>query len=176
VLRLINQLRSTLIATTAAVVVLPAHGINWIELKLNPLFDHVTPAALSGCVLILVGVAMDWARAWRRKRYERDIETQKLQALQATMRTVQHVVNTFLNDLLLFEVQAAGVIPREMLDSLDDTVQQIARQLKAIGDVESVREKPLGGGVGIDYVKPDDVPRTSYLSNPDRRPPGPPGR
>ncbi len=39
----------------------------------------------------------------------------------------------------------------EALDQLDELVQQTFEKLKAPGDVERVREKPLAAGAGIEY-------------------------
>ncbi len=152
--RLVNRGWATVIAIAVGIALLVS-DFGWIEFTLEPRSSAVRPALLAGCILI-AGLAMDWSRAWRRRRQLERIEEAKLRALRVTMRTVQHVVNTFLNDLILLEVEAANILPQEMLDRLDDRVQEIAEQLKALGDVKSVREKPLGGEWGVDYVLRDE--------------------
>jgi hypothetical protein len=151
--RLLLVFGSTLTAILIAFALWrPIFGLDWIELALKPLSATAKWEVFSGCA-ILVGLGMDCARALRRKRYRSEMEAQKLETLKVTMRTVQHIVNTFLNDLILLEIEAAHLLPQDVLDRLDDSVQQVAGKLKALGDVESVHEKPLGAGLGVEYLE-----------------------
>ena len=154
VVRAVNRFWSTLIAFAAGALLFASH-VQWIEFNVQPQAGDIRPAMLAACVVI-AGIALDWSRARQRKRLQSEIEEAKLRTLRATMRTVQHLVNTFLNDLILLEVEAANTLPQEMLDRLDDRVQDIAKQLKALGDVTSVREKRMGAEVGVDYAESND--------------------
>ncbi len=158
--RLVKNVRSTLLATafSAALMALPAFGVAWIELKITVQFIPVKPDVLGAEAIVLVGAIMDCARARRLKRYAIELDACKLTAHRTTMRTVQHLVNTFLNDLVLFAVGISGLLPRRELNALDDQIQRIARQLKALGDLQSITERPLGGSIGIEYDEADKVP------------------
>jgi hypothetical protein len=127
-----------------------------IDLKLNLNFLHgiennEIDDVLIGLAVIFVGLTVDRIISERRKRRLAEIEAQKLMILKATMRTVQDIVNNFLNNLVLFEMEAKTKVPRHWLDQLDEVTQQTYLKLKALGDVESVQEKPLAAGLGIDY-------------------------
>ena len=79
-------------------------------------------------------------------------EEQKLRVLKATMRTVHHIVNNFLNNLQLFRLEAEGLLSDESLELFDSLVQQTAADLKKLGDLDTVREKQMAGGIGIDWA------------------------
>jgi hypothetical protein len=90
----------------------------------------------------------------RRKQRQAEVEAQKLRTLKATMRTVQDIVNNFLNNLLLFEMEAQGKVAPHELDKLEDLARQTYDRLKSLADVESVRESPMGISPGIAYPEP----------------------
>ena len=67
------------------------------------------------------------------------------------MRTVQGIVNNLLNSLQLAHHEAAGQLPDEMLTHVDGMIREAAAKLKSLGDLETVREKEMVIGLGIDY-------------------------
>jgi hypothetical protein len=67
------------------------------------------------------------------------------------MRTVQDIVNNLLGSLQLAHLEAEGQLPSEMLTLVDQIIQQAAARLKSLGDLETVREKEMVIGLGIDY-------------------------
>ena len=85
------------------------------------------------------------------KRLNDEIQLQRLRVFKATMRTVQDIVNNLLNGLRLVHLEAEGHVPPEMLELVDRTIQEAAVKLKALGDLETVTEKEMGLGPGIDY-------------------------
>jgi PAS domain S-box-containing protein len=85
------------------------------------------------------------------KRLNDEIQLQRLRVFKATMRTVQDIVNNLLNGLRLVHLEAEGHVPAEMLELVDRTIQEAAVKLKALGDLETVTEKEMGLGPGIDY-------------------------
>lgn len=162
-IRLVQQVRFTIVAVVIAFFLIPpVSGFEWLEQQLTAFTTSYRPAVLAAMLVLLFGIGMDYVRAQRRRRDRASIEAEKLETLRATMRTVQHIVNTFLNDLLLLEIQAAGVLPQDTLDQLDDSVQQIANKLKALGDVDAVVETPLAGGTGVEYPEPPETTRTKH--------------
>jgi PAS domain S-box-containing protein len=85
------------------------------------------------------------------RRLNDEIQLQRLRVFKATMRTVQDIVNNLLNGLRLVHLEAEGHVPAEMLEMVDRTIQEAAVKLKALGDLETVTEKEMGLGPGIDY-------------------------
>jgi PAS domain S-box-containing protein len=85
------------------------------------------------------------------ERLSDEIQLQRLRVFKATMRTVQDIVNNLLNGLQLVHLEAEGHVPAEVLDLVDRTIQEAAVKLKALGDLETVTEKEMRLGPGIDY-------------------------
>ena len=85
------------------------------------------------------------------KRLNDEIQLQRLRVFKATMRTVQDIVNNLLNGLQLVHLEAEGHVPAEVLEVVDRAIQEAAVKLKALGDLETVTEKDMAAGLGIDY-------------------------
>jgi hypothetical protein len=67
------------------------------------------------------------------------------------MRTVQQIVNNMLNMLQVVHVEAAGELPPETITLIERLIKEAADKLKALGDLETVTEKDMAIGQGIDY-------------------------
>ena len=69
------------------------------------------------------------------------------------MTTVQNIVNNSLQRLQLFRFKAnkSSALDPESLAFLDSIVDDTAAKLKKLGDLDSIHEKQLPGGIGIDY-------------------------
>jgi PAS domain S-box-containing protein len=85
------------------------------------------------------------------KRLNDEIQLQRLRVFKATMRTVQQIVNNMLNTLQLVHVEAAGELPPQALTLIERLIKETADELKALGDLETVTEKDMAIGQGIDY-------------------------
>ncbi len=85
------------------------------------------------------------------KRLNDEITLQRLRVFKATMRTVQDIVNNLLNGLQLVNLEAEGHVPPEVLAVVDRTIQEAAVKLKTLADLETVTEKEMSLGPGIDY-------------------------
>ena len=85
------------------------------------------------------------------KRLNDEIQLQRLRVFKATIRTVQDIVNNLLNGLQLVHLEAEGHVPAEVLELVDRSIQEAAVKLKALGDLETVTEKEMSSGLGIDY-------------------------
>ena len=86
-----------------------------------------------------------------RKRAIDEIQLQRLRVFKATIRTVQDIVNNLLSSLQLVHLEAENQLPPEMLALVDRIVEEAAAKLKALGDLETVKEKEMAMGLGIDY-------------------------
>jgi hypothetical protein len=136
--------------------------IDLVRLNLNLLeFLHRREAddILTGLTLMLAGLTVDrlLSRNRRRRRQRDEIEAQKIRTHKATMRTVQDIVNNFLNNLMLFEMPAKDNMPHGSLDTVEELIHHTAQQLRSLGDLESVEETSLAAGIGIKYPRSEAV-------------------
>ena len=112
----------------------------------NDELDELVTAFL----LMIAGFVIDVFRARGFARRQSEIDEHRLQVLQATMRTVQDLVNNFLNNMQLFRMEAEeGEITPESLKVFDNLIFETAAKLKALGDLESVVEYKMAPGAGI---------------------------
>lgn len=86
----------------------------------------------------------------RQKTHEAQLQAEQLRVLHVTMRTVQDIVNNNLNQLQLLRLEAEGRVPAETLKHFDETIQDTARQLTALGNMTVFVEKPMESGPGLD--------------------------
>ena len=84
-------------------------------------------------------------------RLNDEIQLQRLRVFKATMRTVQDIVNNLLNGLQLVRLEAGSQLPAEMLTLIDQMIQEASVKLRALGDLETVKEREMAVGLGIDY-------------------------
>ena len=80
-----------------------------------------------------------------------EIQLQRLRVFKATMRTVQDIVNNVLNVLRLVHIEAEGQLPAELQTLMDSVIQEASVKLKTLGDLETVNEREMAVGPGIDY-------------------------
>ena len=85
------------------------------------------------------------------KRLTDEIQLQRLRVFKATMRTVQDIVNNFLDSLQLVHLEAEDQLPAEMQPMVERMIQEAAAKLKTLADLETVKEKEMAIGPGIDY-------------------------
>jgi hypothetical protein len=80
--------------------------------------------------LMIVGLVIDRVVVRKREKKNAEIQSQRL-------RTVQDIVNNFLNDLLLFRIEGEHAFLPESLKQFDDLVQGTSAKLKTLGDSRS---------------------------------------
>jgi hypothetical protein len=103
-------------------------------------------------LLVFAGLIIDLRRARRQAKRRSETDEQRLRVLKATMRTVQDLVNNFLNNLQLFRMEAEdGPLSPESLNLFDDLIYETAEKLKTLGDLESVNETEMASGTGISH-------------------------
>lgn len=131
-----------------------------LRVENNELDELVTAFAV-----IIFGLVIDRFRARTREKRRAEIEAQRLRVLKATMTTVQDLVNTFLNNVQLFRMEAEdGHIAPESLKLLDTVILETAEKLKALGDLEVVHETEMAIGIGIGYRYPDPKPHPGQIA------------
>ncbi|MBU0944627.1 MAG: hypothetical protein KJ804_17865 [Proteobacteria bacterium] len=74
-----------------------------------------------------------------RDKKELELRESKLKTLQITMFTVHHIVNNFLNRLLLIRIEAEekGTISQETLEKLEADIVDVSKKLVALSEVEN---------------------------------------
>jgi PAS domain S-box-containing protein len=85
------------------------------------------------------------------KRLNVEIQLQRMRVFKATIRTVQDIVNNLLNGFQLVRLEGEGHLPAELLTLVDRMVAEAGVKLKTLGDLETVNEKEMVIGMGIDY-------------------------
>jgi two-component system, NtrC family, sensor kinase len=85
------------------------------------------------------------------QRLNDEIQLQRIRVFKATIRTVQDIVNNLLNGFQLVRLEGEGHLPAELLTLVDQMVQEAGVKLKTLGDLETVTEKEMAVGMGIDY-------------------------
>jgi two-component system cell cycle sensor histidine kinase/response regulator CckA len=89
------------------------------------------------------------------RRLNDEIQRQRLRVFKATMTTVHDIVNNLLTSLQLVRLEAEGRLSAEQLTQFDRMIADAAGKLRTLGDLETVTEKEMEIGTGIDY--PDTV-------------------
>ena len=74
-----------------------------------------------------------------------------MRLFKATMTTVQDIVNNLLNGFLFVRLEGEAQLPAETLTLLDRMIEEASVKLKSLGDLETVNEKEMAIGLGIDY-------------------------
>jgi hypothetical protein len=118
-------------------------NVAFLEHLQSRTFDNIVVSV----PLVFIGVIIDFVN--RRRRHQ--IAEHRLHVLQVTMRTVQDTVNNLLNNLQLVRLDAEGVLPDQTVQQLDDLIDQTAVQIRALGNLDEVKEIQMAAGTGIDY-------------------------
>jgi len=90
---------------------------------------------------------------------ELKIEKERLKTMRATIRTVQDIVGNFLNNLLLFRIEAeeTKALSSDSLSLLDSLTKETSSKINEIGELNSIEnEKIAEGMVGIKLEKSDN--------------------
>lgn len=80
-----------------------------------------------------------------------EIRSQRVRVFKATMTTVQDIVNNFLNHMQLIHLECEGQAPAVLQAQINKLVQETAQQLKLLADLDTIKEKNMAIGVGIEY-------------------------
>jgi hypothetical protein len=105
-------------------------------------------------VSVSAGLILDLLLNKRQKEHYIELQEHRLRVLRATMRTVQDIVNNFLNNLSLFRLEAEdkGALSESSLQTMDLLIRETSAKLNALGELPGTPEKPMAGGrIGIDF-------------------------
>ena len=120
-----------------------------ISVTISPMTD--TTGRVTGASTVARDITSRKKAEAELKRLNDEIQLQRLRVFKATIRTVQDIVNNLLGSLQLVHLAAEGQLPAEMVTLVDRMIQEAAVKLKALGDLETVKEREMAMGLGIDY-------------------------
>jgi PAS domain S-box-containing protein len=86
------------------------------------------------------------------KRLTNEIEVQRLRVFKATIRTVQVIVNNLLNGLQLVHLEDGDQLAHEVPALVERLIGDATGDLRALGNLETVTEKKMAIGSGIEYA------------------------
>lgn len=94
-----------------------------------------------------------------REKHQLEVEEERMKVFRATMRTVHDIVNNFLNNLLLFKMEAedTNALKPESLALMESIIEDTSGKLKKLAALDTTPEKQMAGGNGIDYEKSKPV-------------------
>jgi PAS domain S-box-containing protein len=121
----------------------PTGEQRWFDLLIDPVPDGL-------CVLSL-DVTDRVAAEGELQRLNEEIQQQRLRVFRATMTTVHDIVNNFLNNLQVVQIEAEGKLPPEVLTLLERLIHDAAAELRQLSDLETINEKQMAIGEGIDF-------------------------
>jgi hypothetical protein len=104
------------------------------------------------CLLSLPLPKLEWLAERASAPSHSSLHAERLRVLRVTMRTVQDSVNNHLDQIQLVLEEAEGQMADEMLRLFDTIIQETARELTAIGNMEAFVEKPMESGQGLDVA------------------------
>ena len=101
--------------------------------------SHIMTIVFSSLLATCVSLSLSkWTERIEKRRAEVELREARLRTLQATMHTVQHIVNNFLNCVMLIRLEAEdeGTISKDSLEKLEEKIQEVSRQLVEIGELD----------------------------------------
>jgi hypothetical protein len=104
---------------------------------------------IAAITLVIIGLSVDHWRDKKQYRLELQIQVDRVAVLKATMRTVQDLVNNFLNNMQLVQLEAGDALSQETLELLEKITFETSSKLKALGDLEYIPKTQLAIGTGI---------------------------
>ncbi len=124
-----------------------------ISVTLSPIHDA------SGQVAGVSSIARDITERKRAEaevqRLNREMLEQRLRVFRATMTTVHDIVNNLLNNLQLIRLEGEGRLSEETLMLFDSMIEEGSAKLKRLAEVETVNERAMAIGMGIEYPGSD---------------------
>lgn len=102
--------------------------------------SHIMTIFFTSLIATTVSISMvNWVERVEKSKREVALREARLKTLQITMHTVHHIVNNFLNRLLLFklETEEHGTISQASLEKLEADISVISKQLAELSELEN---------------------------------------
>ncbi|MBI4792548.1 MAG: hypothetical protein HY789_07475 [Deltaproteobacteria bacterium] len=101
--------------------------------------SHIMTIVFTSLLATIVSLCLtNWTERIEKRRMEVELREARVRTLQATMRTVQHIVNNFLNCLMLIRLEAEeeGTISKNSLEKLEANILEVSKQLIELGELD----------------------------------------
>jgi hypothetical protein len=136
IVAILRDFRITAVAILLAITVITMASLTTFDLvKMDLAFiQHIEQreidGLLSGGTLVVVALVTDLWR--RRRRHQAELAAKEARTLRATMRTVQDIVNDFIDKVVRFELEQMGNVPPHCFDRLDELIRETYEKLKIV--------------------------------------------
>lgn len=114
---------------------------------------EVDELLLAGFVFSM-GIIIDVTKNKIKKEFELRLQTQRLQILKSTIRTMQDIINNLVVALQYFRVNAEDLkqLDNESLELIDSLIESTTDKVNALSNLENPEEKEIYSGLTIiDY-------------------------
>ena len=101
--------------------------------------SHIMTIFFTALISTIISLAMiNWVEKIAKKQQEIELREARLRTLNITMHTVHHIVNNFLNRLLLIRLEAEeqGTISKEVLEKLENDIAQTSEKLVELSELQ----------------------------------------
>ena len=101
--------------------------------------SHIMTIVFTSLVATVVSICMmNWTERVERRTTELSLREARLQTLEATMYTVHHIVNNFLNRLLMIRLESEknGKLSESTLEQLEADIAEVSKQLVELGKIK----------------------------------------
>ncbi|MBI5559254.1 MAG: hypothetical protein HY885_16645 [Deltaproteobacteria bacterium] len=101
--------------------------------------SHIMTIVFTALLATIVSLALsNWTEKIEQRKKEVELREARLRTLQSTMRTVQHIVNNFLNCVMLIRLEAEeeGALTKSSLEKLESNILEVSRQLVELSELE----------------------------------------
>jgi len=117
--------------------------------------DAMMTAIVAGVVIIFMYQRELSARAVAEQKF---MDEQRLKAFRATMVTIFDILGNFLNNIQVVRMDAEASLPKKSLALFDHLITEVQVHLNALGGLETLTEKQMAIGMGIQYPLPKAPP------------------
>lgn len=100
--------------------------------------SHIITIVFTSLIATVVSLCMtNWIERIDRITKELELREARLQTLETTMYTVQHIVNNFLNRLLLIglEIEDDGKLSKSTIEQLEADIAKVSKQLTELSEI-----------------------------------------
>lgn len=101
--------------------------------------SHFMTIVFTSLLATIVSLSLtNWTERIEKRRKEVELREARVRTLQTTMRTVQHIVNNFLNCLMLIRLEAEeeGTISKNSLEKLESNILEVSKQLIELSELD----------------------------------------
>lgn len=101
--------------------------------------SHIMTIVFTALVATIISLVMvNRTEKIEKDKKELELRESKIRTLKITMFTVHHIVNNFLNRLLLIRIEAEenGTISEESLEKLEADIRDVSKKLVALSELE----------------------------------------